>query len=216
MENEAWLPVPDAPGYLVSSLGRIKSLPRSRTPGGILSASKSSTYPQVFIAYKGIRRSRNIHRLMALAFFDIKPDQVVNHKDGNKHNNLLTNLEVCTRSYNQLHSAHVLGHAPPNKTPDKIARYILKNHVKLGGQQSTEELAEKFSLSISTVSLMVRAILNKNPDTKIHMNRKLTDKQISYIVRLRETNSSESIAKMFKVCRATIDRIIARFKEESK
>lgn len=48
---------------------------------------------------------RSIHRLMAIAFLD-NPNNLleVNHKDGNKLNNSLENLEWCSHSYNIKHA----------------------------------------------------------------------------------------------------------------
>ena len=48
-----------------------------------------------------------VHRLMGLALLDINEDvtnMVINHKDGNKANNVKLNLEFCTKGYNNLHA----------------------------------------------------------------------------------------------------------------
>lgn len=50
-----------------------------------------------------------VHRLVAMAFCNGYFDKAdVNHKDGNKSNNISSNLEWCTRSENQIHSIKVL------------------------------------------------------------------------------------------------------------
>lgn len=51
------------------------------------------------------RKNRNIHRVIAETFIP-NPDNLpcVNHKDGNKLNNSVDNLEWCTQSENVLHS----------------------------------------------------------------------------------------------------------------
>ena len=49
--------------------------------------------------------NKPIHQLVANAFLDKLPHhEVVNHKDGNKHNNVVDNLEWCTNAYNHKHA----------------------------------------------------------------------------------------------------------------
>ncbi len=56
-----------------------------------------------------------VHRLLAQAFLGgIKPKQEVNHKDGDKTNNSLNNLEVVSSSENKKHAYQVLGKRPWN------------------------------------------------------------------------------------------------------
>jgi hypothetical protein len=63
-----------------------------------------------------------IHRLVAIAFIP-NPDNLkeVNHKDGDKENNSVTNLEWCTRSQNMKH-AYLMGLRVPNKGKRKKQR----------------------------------------------------------------------------------------------
>ncbi len=62
------------------------------------------------VAKNRTRKSFTIHRLVALAFIpnpENKPQ--VNHIDGNKTNNDISNLEWCTASENEIHSHRILG-----------------------------------------------------------------------------------------------------------
>ena len=62
-------------------------------------------YLHVTLYINGKANQRKVHRLVALAFIpnpEIKPE--VNHKDGNKANNVWTNLEWSTRKENNDHS----------------------------------------------------------------------------------------------------------------
>ena len=113
---EIWKDISEYEGlYQVSSHGRIKSLSKRRRHGDgwtitkerILKPSILNTtkYSQV-ILYKGQKPSPfKVHRLVAIAFIP-NPDNFpqVNHKDPNKQNNFVENLEWCTQSHNQKHS----------------------------------------------------------------------------------------------------------------
>lgn len=45
-----------------------------------------------------------VHKLMALAFINNGPYEDINHIDGNKLNNAISNLEFCTQKYNVIHA----------------------------------------------------------------------------------------------------------------
>ena len=59
-------------------------------------------YLIVELRQRGKKKHKRVHRLVAEAFIanpSLLPE--VNHKDENKHNNIVTNLEWCTSSYNK-------------------------------------------------------------------------------------------------------------------
>ena len=61
----------------------------------------TSGYMVVCLHKNGRQRNHYVHRLVAEAFCDNKNGyNEINHKDENKQNNQLTNLEWCTREYN--------------------------------------------------------------------------------------------------------------------
>ena len=68
------------------------------------------------VVVKGKRVTRFQHKMLAIKFLP-NPERKfeVNHIDGNKSNNNISNLEWVTKSENMLHSTHVLGNPkPPN------------------------------------------------------------------------------------------------------
>lgn len=105
---ESWKPVVGYEGlYEVSNLGRVKSLPRKGTKGGILSEnySNSKRYAHVLLTKDMKPGTKSVHRLVAAAWIpnpDNKPQ--VNHKDGDKHNNCVDNLEWVTNLENRRHA----------------------------------------------------------------------------------------------------------------
>ena len=88
--------------YDISNLGRL----RNHDTKKILKLKyEKSGYVRYGISINGKKYFRNIHQLVATAFIpNPKNKPVVNHKDGNKSNNNLKNLEWCTRSENDLHA----------------------------------------------------------------------------------------------------------------
>lgn len=62
-------------------------------------------YHLVSISMNGVRKKTFVHRIVALTFIP-NPQQkpFINHKDGNKSNNSVDNLEWCTHSENTLHA----------------------------------------------------------------------------------------------------------------
>ena len=70
-ENEEWKPVEGYElRYEVSSMGRVRSLPR----GNILKASAAGRgYPSVALSQSGVAKTRYIHHLVAYAFLGERP-----------------------------------------------------------------------------------------------------------------------------------------------
>lgn len=84
----------------VSTHGRIKS--NNRLLKGSLSSQTG--YIIISISNNKIRKNESVHKLVAKCFLDNPNNkEIVNHKDQNKKNNNVDNLEWCTRSENATH-----------------------------------------------------------------------------------------------------------------
>jgi len=119
--SEKWLPVVGYEGlYEVSNNGYVRALYREgiykarwgmakmNFPAKILKLSKNTNgYNYVSLSKNSNHRKYLIHRLVLIAFVG-ESDLQCNHKDGNKENNNLYNLEFCTNQENSLHSTRVL------------------------------------------------------------------------------------------------------------
>ena len=100
--------------YKVSNLGRIKSLNRKissnkRVKGVIRSQQKNENgYMTIQLHKNNTIKDFKVHRLVAQAFIP-NPNNLpqVNHKDENKTNNNLINLEWCTSKYNNSYGTKI-------------------------------------------------------------------------------------------------------------
>lgn len=112
---EIWKDIKGYEGlYQISNFGRIKSLPKKRINGTNFYIQKEKILkPQLKTKrYLGINLTKNkmhknflVHRLVAEAFIDNPYDlPQVNHKDCNKLNNNINNLEWCTQEENLNHA----------------------------------------------------------------------------------------------------------------
>ena len=106
--NMEWRTITEASNYEVSTNGQV----RNRTTKKILKGRLSKNgYLQVSIKIDATQKFCNgyIHRLVALHFIQNPNNKrEVNHIDGNKENNTLSNLEWVTSSENQKHR-HLIG-----------------------------------------------------------------------------------------------------------
>ena len=95
-QGEIWKLIPSHKDYQVSNFGRIKGF-----NGKVLLGHASSRYIQ-------IRTSTShfyVHRVVAEAFLpNFDPINIINHKDGNRYNNLIGNLECITQQNNTMHA----------------------------------------------------------------------------------------------------------------
>ena len=114
LEGEIWKPIINYEGlYEVSNLGRVKTLTKpgfSFKPRLLRQRDNGFGYMQCQLMKNGKRNMMTVHRLVAQAFVpnpENKPQ--INHKDGDKRNNAVDNLEWCTNSENQIHKFRVLG-----------------------------------------------------------------------------------------------------------
>lgn len=119
-EKEIWKDVGGYEGlYMVSNLGRVKSFHRKEEH--ILSPGFDRYgYRQVGLSKDGKNKRSRIHRLVALAFIENPLNKSdVNHKDSDRSNNTLANLEWNTSSENSRHS-----HRTGSAIPDYAHRYV--------------------------------------------------------------------------------------------
>lgn len=98
LDGEVFKEHPVYKSYLVSNMGRIVG-----AKGNLLNASKSSS-GYMIIGFYGDKQQKttSVHRAVVETFVgEIPKNKNIDHIDGIKHNNKLSNLEIVTRSENQ-------------------------------------------------------------------------------------------------------------------
>ncbi len=101
--NEVWRDIKGYEGiYQVSNLGRVKSLPiKSKTKYFKGDTLKTFVNKVGYVCVNLSRKTYKVHRLVAETFIDNPYDyKFVNHKDEDKTNNSIDNLEWCNAKYN--------------------------------------------------------------------------------------------------------------------
>jgi hypothetical protein len=103
---EEWRDIPGFEGlYQASSLGRVKSLQRKHELIMRLQTVRNGYIVVSLRIAAGTKKLLRVHRLVAQTFIPNKENKPeVNHKDGNKENNIAQNLEWVTSSENHKHA----------------------------------------------------------------------------------------------------------------
>lgn len=156
--QEMWKSVSGYEGlYEVSDLGRVRSLKRATTGGVVLKQTMKRGYMHVCLSKENKPSTKSVHRLVAEAFIDNpmgKP--VVNHMDGDKTNNAVSNLEWATYPENELHSIRVPGKKPNRPWKGKPRKFARKLSYAdaiaiIDSKRPSRELAAEFGVSKTTI-----------------------------------------------------------------
>lgn len=104
---EIWVDITGYEGlYQISNLGRVKSLEKkaglsNRKEKILKQHLDKDGYVKVYLCKNSKVRFLSVHRLIAEAFIPNPNDlPQINHKDENKQNNKIENLEWCSCKYN--------------------------------------------------------------------------------------------------------------------
>jgi hypothetical protein len=127
---EEWRVITEFPNYSISNLGNVLNTLTNK----IMKLNKKGGYYQVALTHNKNKKIFSVHRLVAVYFIpnpENKSD--VNHKDKNKLNNNLSNLEWMTRKENNLH-----------RCKDIIIKTNKNKHVNRI-DKNTNEIIEKYN-----------------------------------------------------------------------
>lgn len=131
--------------YQVSNLGNVRSLDRidgsgHKLKGRMLKQSMVREYKHLGLTKDGITKKFRVHRLVAHMFIE-NPNglPIVNHKDENKENNHVDNLEWCDHEYNMNYGTR--SERASNKLKGRVfteewKQKIRDNHTDLSGDKN--------------------------------------------------------------------------------
>lgn len=186
--------------YMVTIYGEIISI-KKETKKILKPLIDKDGYEHVVIHIDGKKYRRSIHRLVALAFIpnpNNKPE--VNHKDGNKSNNNVDNLEWATSKENINHAwdkgfadAKRGSDHPESKYSDKQIHRVCK--MLESNKKTMKEISEKTKVSYTVVKQIRNRILwrsisnnynidNYNIDSRTRREKEVTKK--SYITHQKD------------------------------
>ena len=144
--------------YQISNFGRI----RNKVTNKILKVypvGKGYLGVCVSLGSKNKKKMIKIHKAVAECFVS-NPNNypIINHIDGNKENNLYSNLEWCTYKYNSKHAIDYnlskirYGEDNPNsKLNQKDINYIRKNYIPRDVNYGARALARKYNVHHKTI-----------------------------------------------------------------
>lgn len=216
MDKEIWRLVVGYEGlYMVSSYGRVMSVPITQERNN-RTYHKSGTeiahhdngrgYRVLSLCRNGVQDQRTVHRLVAEAFID-NPKNLpeVNHKDGNKSNNEVKNLEWVTKSENVRHAITELDAFGFNRTLTEEQVIAIREDTR-----TEAEIGKEYGLSQRTINAIRTGKTYKSfggPTGRVgrKRQRKLTREQVLDI-RTSELSGVE-LAEKYGVSAPTICKI---------
>jgi len=165
MSEEIWKIIEGFPQYMVSNKGNVMSCTNKSNGKLLRVAFDGRGYPH-FKLYKDGKTKQTIkgHRLVAMAFIpnpENKPQ--VNHKDGNRLNNNVENLEWVTNIENRDHAVS-LGLKKMSLTPDMVrgVRYLLTRNI------NQTLIADTFNCGMNTISRIKTKKSYRDVEDSVH------------------------------------------------
>lgn len=209
---EQWKSISGYIGYYeISNLGNVRRIKfGSGVRSGILSKyAHWNGYLYANLSKQNKSKRHSIHRLVTIGFLGPPPTikHEVRHLDGNRHNNIITNLAWGTRKEN---AQDMVKHGRAGSCfGEKSGKSKLTESqvlLILSSSKSSEELAKQFSVVSATISDVInnktwKHIVRKPRNKK----NKLTEDQVKFIRTSLETGLE--LAKRFEVAQETISAV---------
>lgn len=136
--------------YLINKNGEVFSKFRNKT----LAQHTNGDYMKVKLTSdKGVAKTISTHRLVGMAYLELDPNskskKVINHKDGIKTNNKLSNLELVTQSENVKHAHANKSKRKKIKTDNLETKMKLLKIARLAPSVDDKEFTKMFDLIVN-------------------------------------------------------------------
>ena len=160
--KEVWKTIKDYPNYEVSNKGQIRFFEMKIKKWIILERVRQPTGYKVIRLFSGIQRKRScLHTLILEAFISPRPEGFVgNHKDGNKVNDDIRNLEWIDKSADINHAYQTGLHNAPDMRGEKHPGVKLKEgdvkkirRLRINGMKLAQ-IAELFNVTKGNIHLI--------------------------------------------------------------
>lgn len=167
MEEEEWRQVDGYNGrYEISSYGRLKSYAQDRSNGKIKDGNLDKKGYLSVLLYDGNGNSkwRKMHRLVAETFIP-NPDNLeqVNHKDEDKTNNSVSNLEWCTNDYNMHYGTAIERKVEALKCCPSTSKKVYSVD-EFGNVEHYDSIGEAERMTGNSHCNIVRALKGRRPN----------------------------------------------------
>lgn len=155
---EEWRDIKGAHYYQVSNYGRVRKLAHTKTDKNGVRYNIKQRYLKGTVCKDGynkvhihcLGKVQHVHRLVMLTFVGQSNKRTVNHKDGNKLNNKLDNLEWATDGENVRHgfkNGLFSSRKGERNNQSKITKDQAKQIKELKGIKPQSEVAKMFGIS---------------------------------------------------------------------
>ena len=180
MNNEIWKDIPGYENlYQISNLGRVKSLSRKWSPKENILKAKGGAEIYLHVSLWKNRKSTHlyIHKCVAQVFIPNPNNfKYVNHKDENKKNNVISNLEWCDAKYNANYGTRNIRIS--NKQKNNIAKSYPVLQYDLSGNFISEypsimEAHRQTGFSVNAIRIMCEGGYFDNRTNKFYKSKQL-------------------------------------------
>ena len=162
-----WQPIIGYEGaYEVNAIGEVRRIGKGRgvkAGGRILKLTDHKQgYKAITLYLRNQGRTFLVHRLVGLTFLGpIPKGHEVNHKDGNKQNNRVENLEYVTRPYNMTHAVIIgtLNNSGANNPSAKLTTEQVKEirgRYRFGGGPGYKALADEYGVTWEAIRNIIK------------------------------------------------------------